>query len=51
MGITVLKIVIWGGKSLVLLLQIAFYGSAVALPLNEICGHKTMAGLFKALLA
>ena len=28
MGITVLKIVIWGGKSSVLWLQIAFYGSA-----------------------
>ena len=28
MGITVLKIVIWGGKSSVLRLQIAFYGSA-----------------------
>ena len=32
MGITVLKIVIWGGKTSVLRSQISFYGSADALP-------------------
>ena len=31
-GITVLKIVIWGGKSSVLWSQIAFYGNAMAEP-------------------
>ena len=41
MGITVLKIVIWGGKSSVLWLQIAFYSSADALLWNEISDHKT----------
>ena len=32
MGITVLKIVVWGGRSLVLWSQIAFYSSAKASP-------------------
>ena len=32
MGITVLKFVIWGGKSCVLWSQIAFYGFAGASP-------------------
>ena len=39
-GITVIKIVIWEGKSSVLRAQIAFYGSPDASPLNKICDHK-----------
>ena len=36
-----MKIVIWGGKPLVLWSQIAFYGSADASPWNEISDDKT----------
>ena len=41
MGIAVLKIVIWGGKSSVLWLQIVFYCNTSALLYNKICDHKT----------
>ena len=40
MGLTVMKIVIWGGKSSILWSQITFYGSAVASPYNKISNHK-----------
>ena len=40
-GITVLKIDLWGGKLLVVWSQIAFYGYADMSLLNEISDHKT----------
>ena len=41
MGITTFKFVIWGGKSVVLLSQITFFGSADASPSKEISNRQT----------